>query len=626
MEKLEVLNDNTKKNINENNGLLAIERDVNQKENKRKIPFGKRKKENNNQSETNNNLHINELPELELDLAHKQPKKNSNLKISFLGGVGEIGKNMTVLEYGNDIVVIDCGLMFPSDDMLGIDLVVPDISYLIANKNKIRGFVITHGHEDHIGSIPFVFDQIKAPIYGSKTTTAFINRKLEEHKKITVKTNACKPNQKIRLGVFEIEFIHVNHNIPGAFGLAIKTPVGVLMHTGDFNIDYSPVQGDTTDINKFAEYGNKGVLALLADSTNAKMPGYTLSESVVSRTISDLFAQNSDRRIIVATFASNLHRLQEIMNIAEKNKRKVIFTGRSMINNTDTASKIGEIVINKQNIIEIDKAKNYQDHELCIISTGSQGEPMSALTRMANSTFKGLQIGSNDTIIFSSSPIPGNEKDIINSINNLMGLGAKLIYNELADVHASGHAKREELKLIHSVVKPKYFIPVHGEVSHLIAHKELAMELGLEEKNIMLPYLGLKIELNKNILKEGGTVPYGTRLIDGAGVGNLDSKVIKDRKQLSEDGLIIVILKINAKTNKMINRPEIMSRGFAHKNETDAWLNDAREHVKRIVETTEFANKDYQMLRMAVKKGLMNYLTRKMRRRPLVVPIIIENN
>ena len=551
--------------------------------------------------------------------------KKSNLKVMFLGGIGEVGKNLTVFEYDNDIVVVDCGLMFPSEDMLGIDLVVPDITYLLQNKEKIRGFVVTHGHEDHIGSFPYVLADIKAPIYGSQMSIGLIQKKMDEFKKISYKTITVKPRQKIKLGCFEIEFLTVNHSIAGSFGLAIKTPVGYVIHSGDFKIDYTPVGGEVLDLHRFAEYGSKGVLLYMADSTNAERAGMSMSEKVVSNTFENLFIDNKDRRIIIATFASNVHRLQEIMNIAERHKRKIVFTGRSMINVTDIATKIGEMKVNKSNIIDIEKIKNYADGELCIISTGSQGEPMSALTRMANGDFKGIEIDSNDTIIFSSSPIPGNEKYVNNVINKLILRGANVIYNQLEQVHASGHACKEELKTMFALVKPKYFIPVHGEQKHLIAHKEVAESMGIDKHNIICPLPGAKIEVNERTFKITDTVPYGVRLIDGAGVGEMESNVLKERKQLSEDGLCVIILNINNTTGTFATRPEIVSRGFTYTGETSSWLEEAKDVIIDSAEGIDLRARDYLNLKITIRRKLTNFLDKKLKRRPIIVPIIVES-
>ena len=559
-----------------------------------------------------------------LKIDNSKRGKKSNLKVMFLGGIGEVGKNITVFEYDNDIVVVDCGLMFPDDDMLGIDLVVPDVSYLIENRDRSRGIVVTHGQEDHIGSFPYVLTDIKAPIYGSQMTVALIQKKMEEFKKINYKTITVKPRQKIKLGCFEIEFLTVNHSIAGAFGLAIKTPIGVVIHSGDFKIDYTPVHGDILDMHRFAEYGSKGVLLYMADSTNAERGGWSMSERVVSNTFEDLFNENKDRRIIIATFASNVHRLQEIMNIAERHKRKVVFTGRSMINITDVATKIGEMYI-KSNILDIEKIKNCADNELCIISTGSQGEPMSALTRMANGDFKGLEIGNNDTIIFSSSPIPGNEKSVNTSVNKLITLGAKVILNQLEQVHASGHACQEELKTMFALVKPKYFMPVHGEQRHLIAHKSVAESMGVDKHNIICPIPGAKVEVNEKVFKITGTVPYGVRLIDGAGVGEMESNVLKERKQLSEDGLCVVIININPNLGKFATRPEIVSRGFTYMGEAVNWLEEAKDVIIDSSEAVDLKARDYVNLKMVIRKKLTNFLDKKLKRRPMIVPIIVES-
>jgi len=582
----------------------------------------KQNKQIKQQTQLNNSqpIEVVEIPN------QNKTKSKTNLKISFLGGIGEIGKNMTVIEYGKDIVVIDCGVMFPSIDMLGIDLVVPDITYLLENQDKIKGFIITHGHEDHIGSVPYVVNEIKAPIYASKMTCGLIKKKMEEHKKVEYKVNAVKPKQKITLGCFEIEFIHVNHAIPGAFALAIKTPVGMLVHTGDYKIDLTPVYDEKFDLHTFAELGKRGVLLYMADSTNAEREGYSLSEKVVAKTLEKLFVENRERRMVVAAFASNVDRMQEVMNLAEKYKRKVVLTGRSMVNVTDVATQIGEMNINKGNIIEVDKMKNYKDSEILILSTGSQGEPNSALSRMAGGEFKGIEIGENDTVIFSSSPIPGNEKSINNVINKLIMMGAKVIYNELEQVHASGHACKEEQKLMLNLVRPKYFVPVHGEQKHLLAQKETAINVGMDKHNVLLPMLGMQIEVNKNLLKVGGTIPFGSRLIDGAGIGEMESNVLKERKQLSEDGICVVILNVNAKQGTLNSRPEIVSRGFTYMGEAQTWLEDAKNTIENSIDADAVRARDYLNVKIALRKALTNYLNKKLKRRPMIIPIIIETN
>ena len=457
-------------------------------------------------------------------------------------------------------------------------------------------------------------------------TCGLIKKKMEEHKKIEYKINAVKPKQKITLGCFEIEFIHVNHAIPGAFALAIKTPVGMIVHTGDYKIDLTPVYDEKFDLHSFAELGKKGVLLYMADSTNAEREGYSLSEKVVAKTLEKLFVENRERRMIVAAFASNVDRMQEVMNLAEKYKRKVVLTGRSMVNVTDVATQIGEMNINKANIIEVEKMKNYKDSEILILSTGSQGEPNSALSRMAGGEFKGIEIGENDTVIFSSSPIPGNEKSINNVINKLIMMGAKVIYNELEQVHASGHACKEEQKLMLNLVRPKYFVPVHGEQKHLLAQKETAINVGMDKHNVLLPMLGMQIEVNKNLLKVGGTVPFGSRLIDGAGIGEMESNVLKERKQLSEDGICVVILNVNAKQGTLNSRPEIVSRGFTYMGEAQTWLEDAKNAIENSIDADLVRARDYLNVKIALRKALTNYLNKKLKRRPMIIPSIIETN
>ena len=605
-------NNQIRKSLNKNNQKTNI---------KKQQPTQPNKKE---KVEVKKVVEITEKGEIQ-NQPNKKTKAN-NLKISFLGGIGEIGKNMTVFEYGKDMIVVDCGVMFPSLDMLGIDLVVPDITYLVENKDKVRGFVITHGHEDHIGSVPYVVNEINAPIYASKMTCGLIKKKMEEHKKVEYKTIAVKPKQKITLGCFEIEFIHVNHAIPGAFALAIKTPVGMVVHTGDFKVDLTPVYDEKFDLHTFAELGKKGVLLYMADSTNAERAGNSLSERVVAQTLEKLFIENKDRRMVVAAFASNVDRMQEVMNLAEKYKIKVVLTGRSMVNVTDVATQIGEITINKSNIIEVEKMKNYKDSEILILSTGSQGEPNSALSRMTAGEFKGIEIGENDTIIFSSSPIPGNEKSVNNVINKLIMQGAKVIYNELEQVHASGHACKEEQKLMLNLVNPKYFIPVHGEQKHLLAQRETAVAVGMDKHNVLLPMLGMQVEVNKNLLKVGGTVPFGSRLIDGAGIGEMESNVLKERKQLSEDGICVVILNVNAAQGRLNARPEIVSRGFTYMGEAQSWLDEAKSAIENSIDADAVRNRDYLSVKMALRKALTNYLNKKLKRRPMIIPIIIESN
>ena len=583
----------------------------------------KNKKEK--QNENSENDIESKADENAIQFTKKGGKKNT-LKVMFLGGIGEVGKNMTVFEYGNDILIVDSGVMFPDDSLLGIDLVVPDITYLLENKDKIRGMVITHGHEDHIGGLPYVLNDIKTPIYASSFTCGLIKKKMDEFRKIQYKTTVVRPRQKVKIGCFEVEFINVNHSIAGSFGLAIKTPVGIVMHSGDFKVDLTPVHGERIDFHRFAEYGNKGVLLYMADSTNAERAGYSLSEKAVSNTFEDLFEDYNKERIIIATFASNVHRLQEIMNIAERHGRKITFTGRSMVNVTDVATKVGEMKVNKANIVDIDKLSNYKDEEICIISTGSQGEPMSALSRMADGDFKGLEIGNNDCIIFSSSPIPGNEKMVNNVINKLITLGANVIYNQLEQVHASGHACKEELKMMFALVKPKYFIPVHGEQKHLMAHAAIAESMGVDRHNVLMPQLGMRVEVADRTFKSTGFVPFGSRLIDGAGVGEMESNVLKERKQLSEDGLCVVIININPNLGKFASRPEIVTRGFTYMGEAQSWLEEAKNVVIDSAEDIDLKARDYQTLKQSIRKHLTNFLNKKLKRKPMIIPIIVESN
>lgn len=555
----------------------------------------------------------------------KPKRTNSNLKLVFLGGVGEIGKNMMALEYGNDIIVIDCGATFPSDDMPGIDLVVPDITYLKQNKDKIKGILITHGHEDHIGAIPYVLNEIHAPVYASRLALALIESKLREYPKIKEKFISVKPRTVINLGCFTVEFLNVNHSIAGSLAFAIKTPVGMMVHTGDFKIDFESMDGQVTDLTRFAELGKAGVLLLTSESTNVEREGYSMSEKRVGRALDGLFGKYTENRLFVAAFASNIHRLQQILNLAEKYKRKVVFTGRSMLNVAETAYKIGEIKFDKNNIIDVDKIGSYKDSEILVVTTGSQGEPMSALTRMANNDFPKIKLGENDVIIFSASPIPGNEKAVNTVMNNLYKLGCEIIYHSLAEVHASGHAYKEELKLIHTLTKPKYFIPVHGEYRHQKFHKDLAVSLGMNERNILITEIGDKVEINKNVLKIAGKVTAGERLVDGNGIGDIESVVLRDRKQLAEDGVCVSIIAIDKVTGDLLNDPEIISRGLIYTNEAQKLVSEARVVIKDALEAVSVRENDMNTVKNNVRKQLANFFFKKMKRRPMILTIIVEN-
>ncbi len=547
-----------------------------------------------------------------------------NLKVIFLGGVGEIGKNMTALEYGEDIVVIDSGLAFPSDDMPGIDLVVPDVTYLTMNKDRVRGIFLTHGHEDHIGSLPYVLDELNVPIYGSSLTLGLVDNKLREFRNIQYTANTIKAGDTIKAGCFKMEFISVTHSIPGAMAIAVHTPVGVVLHTGDFKIDQTPINGDGFDIQRFAEIGKKGVLLLMCESTNAERKGFSMSEAHVGKTLDQLFSQLEDKRIFVATFSSNVHRLQQIMDLSKKYNRKIAFTGRSMINVSDVAIKLGELISDRENIIDIDKIDKYEDKELIILTTGSQGESMSALTRMAADNFPKIKLDENDAVIISASPIPGNEKSINSVINNLYKKGCTVIYDELADVHVSGHAYQEELKIMHSLIKPKYFIPVHGEFRHMHRHRMLAKDLGMQDRNIIIPELGMCVEVNRNFLRATGTVVAGERLVDGTGLGDLESVVLRDRKLLSEEGLCVVLLTISSRSGEIIGEPNIISRGFIYQDEASELIKDAKEALLGALSTVDIKSLDLNELKMTVKKIASTYFFKKTKRKPMILTIVNE--
>ncbi|MCX4303651.1 MAG: ribonuclease J [Clostridia bacterium] len=551
--------------------------------------------------------------------------KKENLKIIPLGGLHEIGKNITVFEYGNDIVLVDCGVAFPEDEMLGIDLVIPDFTYLVKNKEKIRGLVVTHGHEDHIGSIPYLLKEINIPIYATKLTAGLIENKLEEHKlKESTKLNIVKQGQTIVLGKMRVEFIRSCHSIPDSVALAIHTPVGTVVHTGDFKIDYTPIGELPNDLGRLAELGNKGVLALLSDSTNAERKGFTMSESSVGEVFEKLFF-NCTKRIIVATFASNVHRIQQIVDLAVKNKRKIAVCGRSMINVIETSIELGYIDVPKNVFIDIDMIKNYPDDQLVIITTGSQGEPMSALTRMANGEHKKVTLTANDLVIISANPIPGNEKYISRVIDELMQIGSEVIYSSLADIHVSGHACQEEQKLMLTLVRPKFFIPVHGEYRQLISHKETAKKLGYVDKDIFIMTNGRVLELNENEGKLTTTVPFGKVMVDGLGVGDVGNIVLRDRQHLSQDGLIIVVLTMDSATGEVIAGPDMISRGFVYVRESENLMDDVKALISlKINECVNSGISDWATIKSIIKDNLRDYIYRETKRNPMILPIIME--
>ena len=551
--------------------------------------------------------------------------KKEKLKIIPLGGLLEIGKNITVFEYENDIVLVDCGLAFPEDDMLGIDLVIPDLTYLEKNKEKIRGLVITHGHEDHIGSIPYLLKQFNVPIYGTKLTIGLIEHKLEEHKLLrSAKLKVVTPGQTVNLGSMKVEFIRITHSIPDACSLAIHTPVGTVVHTGDFKIDYTPIDGEMIDFGRLAELGNKGVLALMSDSTNSERKGYTMSESTVGEVLDKLFI-NCTKRIVVATFSSNVHRIQQIVNSAVKYGRKVAICGRSMVNTIETARKFGYIKVPDNVFIDIDMIKSYPDEKLTIITTGSQGETMSALTRMASGEHKKVQITPNDLIIISANPIPGNENSVSKVIDDLMKIGAEVIYNALEDIHVSGHACQEEQKLMISLVRPKYFIPVHGEYRQLIAHSETAKKIGVDPENIFIMTNGRILELNEYEAKLTGTVPVGKIMVDGLGVGDVGNIVLRDRQRLSQDGLIIIVLTMDSTTGRVVAGPDVLSRGFVYVRESENLMEEIKLLLRaKILKLEEKHITDWTTIKSLLREELRDYIYKKTKREPMILPIIME--
>ena len=553
----------------------------------------------------------------------KENTAASKLKIIPLGGLEQIGMNITAFEYEDSIVVVDCGLSFPEDDMLGIDLVIPDTTYLENNLDKVKGFVITHGHEDHIGALPYVLRKVCVPIYATKLTMGIIENKLKEHNlEKSTKRKVVKFGQSINLGQFRIEFIKTNHSIVDAAALAIYSPAGVVVHTGDFKVDYTPVFGDAIDLQRFAEIGKKGVLALMCDSTNAERPGFTPSEKTVGKTFDTLFADHKNTRIFVATFASNVDRVQQIINTAYKFGRKVVVEGRSMVSIIDTASKLGYLNIPDKTLIDVDQLKNYPDEQQVIITTGSQGESMAALSRMASNMHKKITIGAGDTVIFSSNPIPGNEKAVTKVINELFRKGADVIFQ---DAHVSGHACQEEIKLIYTLVKPKYAIPVHGEYKHLRAQAKIAENLGIPKDDIFILSSGDVLEVSEEKARVTGKVPVGSILVDGLGVGDVGNIVLRDRQHLAEDGILIVVMALDRVDGYLVSGPDIVSRGFVYVRESDELMDEARQLVNDTLE--ELLDKgvtDWGKLKTATKDVLSDYVWKKTKRSPMILPIIME--
>jgi ribonuclease J len=551
-------------------------------------------------------------------------RKTKSLKVIPLGGLGEIGKNMTVVEYEDDIIVIDCGLSFPEDEMLGIDLVIPDISYLQKNKEKVRAFILTHGHEDHIGALPYVLQQINRPVYGTKLTLGLVNTKIEEHKLESIHLQVVKPKDIIKFGSLRVEFIKTSHSIADSVAIAIHTPVGILVHTGDFKIDFTPIDGQVMDLARFASLGEQGVLALFADSTNAERPGYTMSEKIVGETFENMFSE-AKGRIIIASFASNIHRIQQVINAAKKHNRKLCVSGRSMINVVNVATELGYLHLPKEMLIDIDRINSFSDERVVVLTTGSQGEPMSALARMATSEHRKVSIKPGDLVVISANAIPGNEKMVSKIVNLLFKKGANVIYEGMMETHVSGHACQEELKLIHTLVKPKFFIPVHGEYRHLNQHAKLAESLGMPKDNIYIPDLGDIIEFTPDSCEISGSVTAGKVLVDGLGIGDVGNIVLRDRKHLSQDGLMVVIITISKENFSILSGPDIISRGFVYVRESEDLIDEAKEIVIKVMDECEENNiTDWSTIKLNIRNSLRDFLYERTKRKPMILPVILE--
>ena len=552
-------------------------------------------------------------------------KNKSTIKVRPLGGLGEIGKNITAFEYEDEIVIIDCGLAFPDEDLYGIDLVIPDVTYLLKNKDKVKGFFITHGHEDHIGALPYVLKQINAPIYATKLTLGLIESKLQEHNILSDCTlNMVKAGDLVELDSFKIEFIRTNHSIADSCSIALHTPVGIIVHTGDFKVDFTPIDGEVIDLQRYAQLGKKGVLLLMAESTNALQQGYTMSEKTVGETLDNLFAKATGR-VIVATFASNIHRVQQIANASVKNGRKIAFSGRSMEKISEVAISLGYLFIPEEMIIELNDIKKYSNERITIITTGSQGEPMAALTRIAAGSHRSIQIEKGDTVIISATPIPGNQKAVSNVINDLTEKGANVIYNAIKDIHVSGHACEQELRLINALIKPKFFMPIHGEYKHLINHAKIAENMGMDKSNIFILETGEILELSRNKAQINGKVPSGRILIDGIGVGDVGNIVLRDRKNLAEDGIITVVIAIDRENKIIIAGPDIITRGFVYVRDSEQLIRDIRGIVTKSVERC-FNNNvtQWSEIKNTIRREIDSFVYTKMKRKPMILPVITE--
>nr|WP_316619411.1 ribonuclease J [uncultured Ruminococcus sp.] len=560
--------------------------------------------------------------------ANRRPQRPTkpSVKVSFLGGLNEIGKNITLIECEGDMIIIDCGMAFPDGDMLGVDLVIPDFTYIEQNFDKVKGIVLTHGHEDHIGGLPYLLSRVNIPIYGTPLTLGLVGNKLKEHSLFNkAKLNVVNAGDTIRLGCMEVKFIHVNHSIPDAVAFAIRTPAGTLVHTGDFKIDCTPILGDAIDFSSFAQAGDEGVLALLAESTNASRPGFTRTERLVSDSLNMLFNNAANYRIIIATFASNVNRVQQIIDCAAKYGRKVAFSGRSMVNYMDVAKKLGYLNVPDNILIDLDMLDKYPREQIVLVTTGSQGEPMSALSRMAYSDHRKVMVGEGDFIIISANPIPGNEKTVGNVVDELLKRGCKVIYESMYDVHVSGHACQEELKIIHRLVRPKFFIPVHGEQKHLRKHADLAEFLGMERKNIFIGDVGSTVEINEDYMKEIAPVPAGKVFVDGLGVGDVGSIVLRDRKHLGQDGLIIIVASLDVYDGHVISGPDVVSRGFVYVRESEQLLEEVRKLALDILEDCADNNiHEWGIIKNRIKDEISKLIAQRTRRAPMILPILQE--
>lgn len=553
-------------------------------------------------------------------------KTKSKLKIMMLGGLGEIGKNITVFEYGNDIIIIDCGIAFPDDDMPGVDLVIPDFSYLEANQDKIRGMLLTHGHEDHIGAIPYFLRTMNVPIYGTRLTLGIVEKKLSEHRlPVTPELVCIEAGDTVQLGAFSAEFIRVNHSIADACCIALKTPVGTVVHSGDFKLDLTPIDGKIMDITRLGEIGNRGVLLFLCESTNAERPGFTPSEKKVGQSLTSIFETNADKRIVIATFSSNVHRVQQIINTSAKYGRKVAVTGRSMINIVGAAVELGYMEVPDGVLIDISEIKKYKPDQLTLITTGSQGEPMSALSRMAAGEHDRVTLSSSDLVVISANAIPGNEKLVGNVINALLSRGVNVLYDAVADVHVSGHACQEELKLMHALLRPKFFMPIHGEYKHLMNHKKLAEFMGMPSDNVLISEIGKVVEVDKNSIRFNGTVPSGKVLIDGFGIGDVGNIVLRDRKHLSQDGLVVVVASIDMEYRLLMSGPEIVSRGFVYVRESEELMEETRKVALAAIEgCLDRGTTDYMEIKAKVRDDIARFISKETKRKPMILPIIMS--